>query len=94
MGAQIHARIANARARIALYGSPNVVTLLADFEKAGNAIVTDEQHKAFICLIKAMRGDDHVENSVLELVFMGSPKTNQFTRGNKGAKYSNRERSG
>ena len=84
---QIHARIANARARIALYGSPNVVTLLADFEKAGNAIITNEQHEAFICLVKAMRGDDHVENAALELVLMGSPKANQLTRGNEGPKH-------
>jgi hypothetical protein len=70
--AQVHAKIADARARIALYGSSNVVAALAEFEKAGNAIISDEQHAAFVSLIQAMRGDDKVESAALELVVLGS----------------------
>jgi len=70
--AQVHARIADARARIALYGSPTVVKVLAEFERAGNAIIRVEQHAAFVRLIQAMRGDDQVESAALELVVLGS----------------------
>ena len=70
--AQVHAKIANARARIALYGSPKVVSLLAEFERAGNAIITEQQHEAFVRLIKAIRGDDRIESAALALVLIGS----------------------
>jgi len=69
---QVHARIADARARIGLYGSPDVVRLLAEFERAGNAIISKEQHESFVLLIQAMRGDDKVGSADLELVLLGS----------------------
>ena len=81
---QVHAKIADARARIALYGSPDVVRLLAQFEKAGNAIISEEQHEAFLLLIQAMRGDNKVEGAVLKLVLLGSsearPASKQLAR--------------
>lgn len=70
--AEVHARIADARARIALYGSPDVVRLLAEFDRTGNAIITKEQREAFVRLIKVMRGDDQVESDVLEVVLIGA----------------------
>jgi hypothetical protein len=70
--AQVHAKIADARARIALYGSSKVVRELAEFERAGNAIISQEQHAAFIRLIQVMRGDDKVQSAELELVVLGS----------------------
>jgi len=78
---QVHARIADARARIGLYGSPNVVRLLADFEKAGNAIISEKQHKAFVLLIQAMRGDKKVDNADLELVLLGSGEARPANKG-------------
>src|SRR5438105_2546273 len=41
--AQINAQIADAKARICLYGSPEVVSALAAFEKAGASTLTPEQ---------------------------------------------------
>jgi|SRR5882724_8797076 len=78
---QVHVRVADARARIGLYGAPNVVRQLADFERAGNAIITEEQHRAFILLIQAMRGDDKIDSAVLQLVVLGSGEARPANKG-------------
>jgi len=66
--AQISARITDAKARICLYGSPDVVRQLAAFDKAGGAIVTPEQHDLFATLVLTMRGDSKVRREDLERV--------------------------
>jgi hypothetical protein len=73
--AQIHARIADAKARICLYGSSEVVTLLAAFEKAGASTVTPQQHELFASLVLTMRGDSKVQRADLEMVLFGDRAT-------------------
>jgi hypothetical protein len=73
--AQIHARIADAKARICLYGSPDVVKLLAAFEKAGASTVTPQQQELFASLVLTMRGDSKVQRSDLEMVLFGDNST-------------------
>jgi hypothetical protein len=69
---EVHARTANAKARICLYGSPGVVEKLAQFERSGGAIITEEQHVDFIKLVQAMRGDKKVTSADLDFVLMGA----------------------
>ena len=69
--AEIFARLAAAKTRICLYGSNDVVRLLAAFEKAGGVIGTSEQRHVFASLILAMRGNSKVESSDLETVVFG-----------------------
>jgi hypothetical protein len=73
--AEIHARIADAKARICLYGSPEVVAQLAAFEKAGASVVTPAQHEIFASLVLTMRGDSKVQRADLETVLFGNRAT-------------------
>ncbi|MGA3185832.1 MAG: hypothetical protein ABSF22_01865, partial [Bryobacteraceae bacterium] len=45
----------NAKARVSIYGSADVISALADFEKAGAMTFTQEQHVAFLAVVSAMR---------------------------------------
>jgi hypothetical protein len=55
--AEVLSRLAHATTRIAIYGSSNVVSALADFEKAGAEILTPDQHAVFLVIISAMRAE-------------------------------------
>ncbi len=53
----------DAKTRICIYGSPNVVRRLADFERAGAVVAPGEGHAAVIGLLKAMRKDVGVDGA-------------------------------
>jgi hypothetical protein len=67
----IFARLADAKTRICLYGSPEVVTALAGFESQGGIIGNDQQREAFLKAVEAMREDSHVQAARLEILLFG-----------------------
>ena len=69
--ASIFARLADAKTRICLYGSPEAVARLADFESKGAVIEDNEQREAFMRLIEAIRGTSKLQMSQLELILLG-----------------------
>jgi hypothetical protein len=69
--AALFARAADAKTRICLYGAPEVITLLAAFQRAGGATNTKEQRDAFLKLVAAMRCDPTVAASDLDVVLFG-----------------------
>ena len=69
--AQVMARVADAKARICLYGSPEVIASLAKFESAGGEILNSQQHELFASLVLAMRGDSKVPRNDMELILFG-----------------------
>src|SRR6266404_5430207 len=73
--AEIFARLADAKTRICLYGSHEVVILLAAFEKEGGVIGNAQQRHLFASLILAMRGNSKVPSSDLETVLFGDRAT-------------------
>jgi hypothetical protein len=73
--AEILAQIADAKARICLYGSPEVIALLAAFENAGASTVTPAQHELFASLVLTMRGDSKIQRADLETVLFGNRAT-------------------
>lgn len=75
-GAELRSRLADAKTRICLYGSPEVVAQLAEFEKEGGVIGNVLQRDAFMSVIQAMRGNSELEASQLELVLLGKPTRN------------------
>ena len=50
-------RVADAKARICLYGADEVIHSFAEFEKLGAAMGTQEQRQAFVAMAVAMRKD-------------------------------------
>src|SRR5881628_3341481 len=50
--ASIFARLADAKTRICLYGSPEVIARLAEFESKGGVIGDDHQQEAFMRVIE------------------------------------------
>ena len=69
--ASIFARLADAKSRICLYGSPEVIARLAEFERKGGLIVNDEQRQAFMQVIEAMRGSSPLPSSEVEVILLG-----------------------
>lgn len=71
----IRMRIADAKARISLYGSPKSITAFAAFERLGAAMKTEEQRSSFIEMLHAMREDSGskalLKTEELELVVLG-----------------------
>ena len=57
---QLLAKAVNAKNRICIYGSNEVISALAKFEQAGASINSKESAKIFVNLCEAMR-DDHLE---------------------------------
>jgi hypothetical protein len=70
--AELRSRLADAKTRICLYGSPEVVTRLAEFENQGGVIGNDVQREAFMSVILTMRGKSQLQASQLELVLLGN----------------------
>jgi hypothetical protein len=70
----IFARLADAKTRICLYGSPEVIARLAEFESKGGVIGDDQQREAFMHLIEAMRGKSKLQTSQVELILLGESK--------------------
>lgn len=54
---EIFASTADAKARICLYGSTKVIQTFSTFEKLGAAMKDDQQRKAFVDMVSAMRSD-------------------------------------
>lgn len=50
-----HRDAADAKARIAVYGSASVISALAQFEEAGASVTNDPAAAAFIALVSSMR---------------------------------------
>jgi hypothetical protein len=73
--AEIFARVADAKTRVCLYGSQEVVALLAAFEREGGVIGNTQQRELFVSLILAMRGNSKVQSSDLETVLFGERST-------------------
>jgi hypothetical protein len=78
--AEIMARATSAKTRISIYGSANVVTALADFEKAGAHIGSNGHRTAALALISAMRNESvgnkqKVSDETLRLVLFGEDRS-------------------
>jgi ABC-type antimicrobial peptide transport system permease subunit len=69
--ADLFARAADAKTRICLYGSQEVITLLAVFEKEGGIIGNAQQRSAFVRLVQSMRGNLTVQISDIEVILFG-----------------------
>ncbi|MBU2709334.1 hypothetical protein KCM76_25285 [Zooshikella marina] len=69
---------ADAKARICLYGSPDVIKAYADFEKSGASLYTNEQMQRFAQMVLLMRsssGNEKIEDvKLLEIMLFGSEK--------------------
>lgn len=72
--ASIFARLADAKTRICLYGSAEVVARLAEFESKGGVIGDDQQGEAFMHVLRAMRGKSKLQTSQVELILLGEGK--------------------
>ena len=67
-----HRDAADAKARIAVYGSAEVIKALASFEDAGAVVTDGPAGEAFISLVARMRtGDKAVPRHELELLLLG-----------------------
>ena len=69
--ANLFARAADAKARICLYGSQEVISLLAVFDKEGGVISNDQQRSAFVRLVQAMRKKSTAQISDIEAILFG-----------------------
>ena len=72
--AEVLARLADAKTRICLYGTHEVVTSLAAFEREGGVIGNRRQMELFLKLIQVMRGDTKVQDSDLEIILLGKER--------------------
>lgn len=69
--AEIFARLTDAKARICLYGSRHVLELIAEFERLGAQIRSEDQSAAFVGMISAMRESSDVSPKNLRAVILG-----------------------
>ena len=74
--ADLFARAADAKTRVCLYGSQEVITLLAAFEKEGGIIGNRQQRAAFARLVRAMRVTPTAQVSDIEVILFGAPHNN------------------
>lgn len=66
------AEAADAKARIAVYGSSSVIAALARFEQAGAVLESPKALEAFVAVVGAMRENDRsVQAGDLKLVLFG-----------------------
>jgi hypothetical protein len=64
---------ADAKARIAVYGSAPVIKALARFEEAGAVLTGDRSSRAFVELVSSMRpGSSALPDRDLEIVLLGT----------------------
>jgi len=69
--ADLFARAADAKTRICLYGSQDVIALLAAFEREGGIIGNAQQREAFVRLVQVMRVSSTAQISDLEVILFG-----------------------
>lgn len=72
--ASIFGRLTDAKTRICLYGSAEVIARLAEFERKGGIIGDDQQQQAFMDVIQAMRGKSKLQASQVELILLGASR--------------------
>ena len=76
--------VADAKARIAIYGSVKVVEALSRFEEAGAMISDGPGTQTFVALVSAMRPTGGaVSNRVLELILIGTVQQQSVASGVK-----------
>jgi hypothetical protein len=69
---------ADAKARIAVYGSADVIRALARFEEAGASLVSGPSVNAFVSLVSTMRPKSGaVAERDLSLLLLGGPRSPQ-----------------
>jgi len=67
----------DAKARLAVYGTSQVIAALARFEEAGPNLIGPQAHVAFVVLVGAMRQTDSAAKADdLSLVLFGRPNDN------------------
>lgn len=67
-----HRSLADAKARIAVYGSPQVISALARFEESGAVLARGHDVKPFLAVVASMRSEvPHVAEHDLELLLLG-----------------------
>jgi len=75
-GRELHARTADAKCRISLYGAASVLRSFADFERLGATMNTPEQQAAFAKMVVEMRrdaiGEEVADAADVQLVILGS----------------------
>jgi hypothetical protein len=69
--AAIFAHVADAKTRICMYGSEEVIALLAAFEREGAAIGNAQQRGAFLNLVQAMRLKPTPQVSNIDTILFG-----------------------
>ncbi len=69
--AELYSRIADAKTRVCMYGSSEVIDLLAEFETEGGMIGTEQQRKVFLRIVQAMRGNSKIDGSKFGVVLFG-----------------------
>jgi hypothetical protein len=70
-----HRGAADAKARIAVYGSTEVIKALSRFEEAGAVMTDAPAAQSFVALVSAMRsGAGAVSNHELELLLLGTSR--------------------
>lgn len=74
--ADVFARAADAKTRVCLYGSDEVITLLAAFEREGGSIGSAPQRSAFVRLVQAMRVNPTAQISDIEAILFEAPHNN------------------
>lgn len=73
-----HRDAADAKARIAVYGTVDVIKALARFEKTGAVLSDGSASCAFVSLVSAMRPKSrYVSESELELILLGTPSSKE-----------------
>jgi hypothetical protein len=68
--------LADAKARIAIYGTTSVLHAMSVFEATGAAIRGDEGRRAFVLLTAAMREAESADSADLQLILLG-PDANE-----------------
>lgn len=69
-----HRDTADAKARIAIYGTVHVIRALARFEESGAVLSDASASRAFVSLVSSMRpNSDDISDHELELLLLGSP---------------------
>lgn len=76
-----HLDAADAKARIAIYGSAQVINALSRFEEAGAVITEGPSAQAFVSVVSSMRADSNaVTNRELEILLLGTSQRDDTSR--------------
>ena len=62
----------DAKARIAIYGSSQVILALAELEKTGARLNNDHSNNCFLTLVNAMRTENEVSSDTLSQILLGT----------------------